>query len=208
MGVMINFSSWEWHFLITIIPMWLFHQFVFTTILTWCCEHENKIKHKYLVDKKPRYQLRPHKTAPRLTCDLCEWLAMEPTLLRPNIKPCCEFIRTTSATVFDSQKHSQNLPDQWRVSESVRDHFWDKGDLTETLFDTDGEWPRSLRPNPKIRSQRGRNPGVNGVLYEPFSKWPPLKNDENNKRLIYNYYWRIFGIIIVRSRFREWYKSE
>ena len=23
------------------------------------------------------------------------------------------------------------------------------------------------------------------ILYEPFSKWPPLKNDENNKRLIY-----------------------
>ena len=38
--------------------------------------------------------LQPHKTAPRLTCDLCEWLAMEPTLLRPNIRPCCEFIRS------------------------------------------------------------------------------------------------------------------
>ena len=94
MGVMINFSSWEWPFLFTIIPMWLFNQFVITTILTWCCEHENKIKHKYLVDKKPRYQLRPHKIAPGRTCDLCEWLAMEPTLLRPNIRPCCEFIRS------------------------------------------------------------------------------------------------------------------
>ena len=56
--------------------------------------------------------------------------------------------RTTSATVFDSQKHSQNLPDQWRVSESVRDHFWDNGALTETVFDTDGEWPRSLQGAP------------------------------------------------------------
>ena len=26
------------------------------------------------------------------------------------------------------------------------------------------------------------------ILYGPFSKWPPLKNDENNKRLIYSYY--------------------
>ena len=48
--------------------------------------------------------------------------------------------------------------------ESVRDHIWDNGDLTETVFDTDGEWQWSLRPNPKILSQRGRNPGVNGVL--------------------------------------------
>ena len=39
-----------------------------------------------------------------------------------------------------------------------------KPGFTETLFDTDGEWPRPLRPNPKILSQRGRNPGVNGVL--------------------------------------------
>ena len=40
------------------------------------------------------------------------------------------------------------------------------------------------------------------ILYGPFSKWPPLKNDENNKRLIYNYYnyyWRFFCIIIVPS---------
>ena len=122
MGVMINFSSWEWPFLITIIPMWLFNQFVITTILTWCCEHENKIKHKYLVDKKPRYQLRSHKTAPRLTCDLCEWLAMEPTLLRPNIRPCCEFIRSSM------------------VAQLLRLFLIVKN--TRTTFPTSGEWVR------------------------------------------------------------------
>ena len=122
MGVMINFSSWEWPFLITIIPMWLFNQFVITTILTWCCEHENKIKHKYLVDKKPRYQLRPHKTAPRLTCDLCEWLAMEPTLLRPNIRPCCEFIR------------SPMVAQLLRLFLTVKN--------TRKTFPTNGEWVR------------------------------------------------------------------
>ena len=131
MGVMLNFSSWEWPFLITIIPMWLFNQFVITTILTWCCEHENKIKHKYLVDKKPRYQLRPHKTAPRLTCDLCEWLAMEPTLLRPNIRPCCEFIRSPMVAqhlrLFLTVKNTRKTFPTSGESESVRVHFWDNG---------------------------------------------------------------------------------
>ena len=160
MGVMINFSSWEWPFLITLKPMWLFNQFVITTFLTWCCEHENKIKHEYLVDKKPRL----HRDS----------LATSASDLRWN-RPCYDRILDRVASSFARQwshnfcdcfwqsKHSQNLPGQWRVSESVRDHFWDKGDLTETLFDTDCEWPRSLRPNPKILSQRGRNPGVNGV---------------------------------------------
>ena len=45
------------------------------------------------------------------------------------------------------------------------------------------------------------------LLDGPFSKWPPLKNDENNKCLIYLLL-KNFCIIIVLSRFRESYKSE
>ena len=117
--------------------------------------------------------LQPHRTAPRLTCDLCEWLVMEPTLLRPNIRPCCEFIRSTMVAkllrlFWQSKtltKPSRPVANEWECARSLLRQwrpYWDPYWYL-TVFDTDGEWPRSLRPNPKILSQRGRNPGVNGV---------------------------------------------
>ena len=66
--------------------------------------------------------LQPHKTAPRLTCDICEWLAMEPTFLRPNIRPCCEFIR------------SPMVAQLLRLFLTVKN--------TRQTFPTSGEWAR------------------------------------------------------------------
>ena len=61
-------------------------------------------------------------------------LATSASDLRWN-RPCCDRILDCVASsfarqwshnfchCFDSQIHSQKLPDPWRVSESVRDHF-------------------------------------------------------------------------------------
>ena len=49
--------------------------------------------------------------------------------------------------------------------------------------------------------------GMHFAIWAIF-KMAAFENDENNKRSIYDCYWRIYCIIIVLSRFREYYKSE
>ena len=81
-------------------------------------------------------------------------LATSASDLRWN-RPCYDRILDCVASSF-ARQWSHNFCDCCWQSKTL----WDNGDLTETVFDTDGEWLRSLRPNPKILSQPWCKRGV------------------------------------------------
>ena len=98
---------------------------------------------------------------------------------------------------------------------SAEGHAWQwpvvHGLGTEVLHPTTlHEWYHFGQGNDTNRNRGVPNDllGVNYGIWAIFKMVTFKKNDENNKRSIYDCYWSIFCIIIVLSRFRELYKSE